>query len=364
MNSGHPIAVFVEGYFHHWLAAQRGLSPNTIISYRDALKLFLYFCSRHCRKSVDQLVIEDFDDLLVLRFLDDLEKTRGNSTRTRNSRLAALHGFFRYVATQDPTVLSRCQRICAIPVKRTAHKTMAYLENEELRALLDSVDQKRRNGIRDHALLLFLYNTGARVQEAVDLKISDLRLASPFQVKLTGKGRKERVCPLWPETVAALQNYLNQPDPDKSRRPALFLNARGEPITRFGIRHLVRGYAAKANIPCPSLKSKKVSPHTLRHTTAMHLIQSGCDISVVKDWLGHADVNTTHGYVEIDLKMKQKALDACQAPGAGKHPKRRARWQRPGILQWLDNLSKAAGIMCSIEQGPAEATRAPAGTSG
>lgn len=351
-----PIARLVQEFFHQYLAAQRGLSPNTILSYRDSLKLFLRFASERVAKPVDKLVIESFDEKLTVAFLGDLETSRGNSAQTRNGRLTALHSFFRYVAQQEPTVMARCERICAIPVKRTDHKTIEYLEDNEMHAVLDSVDQKSRRGARDYALLLFFYNTGARVQETVDLEIDDLRLETPFQVKLTGKGRKERVCPLWPEAVSALQNYLDHRKPDTSKIPTVFLNANGQPITRFGMRYIVRGYAAKANAACPSLESKKVSPHTLRHTTAMHLLQSGNELSVVKDWLGHADLNTTHGYVEIDMKMKRKALEACQPPRVETPPNSRSKWLKPGILEWLEDLSKGAGIMWSGSVPPA-ATR-------
>ena len=161
-----------------------------------------------------------------------------------------------------------------------------------------------------------------------------------MHVKLTGKGKKERLCPLWPETVAALQNYLDGRDPDTSKVPSVFVNAKGQPITRFGIRYIVRQYGAKAAQACPSMKAKKVSPHLVRHTTAIHLLQSGNDITVVKDWMGDADVNTTHDYVEIDMKMKHKALEACQPPKVKTPAKRRAKWLKPGILQWLDELSE------------------------
>ena len=193
----------------------------------------------------------------------------------------------------------------------------------------------------------------------MDLRIADLRLQTPYQVKLTGKGRKERLCPLWPETVTALQDYLTDRDPDASEVP-LFLNANGKPITRFGIRYIVRQYAAKAASLCPSMKSKKVGPHTLRHTTATHLLQSGNDISVVKDWLGHANINTTHGYVEIDMKMKQRALEACQPPKSKTH-RRRPKWMRPGILQWLDELSKRPAL-CVGPNRPALPNAQLAGT--
>ena len=341
MKATHCIARFVQHFFTQYLTAQRGLSPNTILSYRDTLKLLLQFVAGETAKPPDKLTLEDFDANLVLAFLDHLEQTRGNCSQTRNNRLAGLRTFFRYVAGQEPTVMERCKRICDIPLKRTEHTIIEYLEDEEVRALLESVDPNSRNGLRDYALLLFLYNTGARVQEAVDLELTDLRLQPPFQVKLTGKGRKERVCPLWPETVSALETYFRHRDAQASSVPAVFVNARGEPITRFGIRYLVCQYAAKAEKTCPSLKSKNVTPHSLRHTTAMHLLQAGNDITVVKDWLGHADVNTTHGYVEIDLDMKRKALQACQAPDV-KTSRRGPRWQAPKILQWLEELSRAA----------------------
>lgn len=345
MNVTHPIGPIVQAFFQEFMAAQRGLSSNTILSYRDCLRIFLRFATERVGKPVDKIVIEDFDEELVVAFLVDLEATRGNSTPTRNTRLAALHTFFRYVAHQDPEVIARCQRICAIPTKRTEHKTIEYLEDNEMSAILDSIDQNSRNGLRDYALLLFLYNTGARAQEVVDLKIDDLRFETPSQVKLTGKGRKQRVCPLWPETIAALQNYLNHPDRHACQTSHVFLNARGKHITRFGIRHIVRRYGDKAAQTCSSLNSKKVNPHTLRHTTAMHLLQSGNDITVVKDWLGHVNVNTTHGYVEADLKMKRKALEACQAPATRTRRTGRGKWLNPDILQWLDELSQTATIM-------------------
>ncbi len=350
MKSTELIAPRVEAFFRDYLSAQKGLSPNTIFSYRDSLKLLLGFCTQRLGKHADKLTLEDFDEKLAASFLDDLEATRGNTPETRNNRLAALHSFFRYVAEREPTVMARCQRICAIPRKRTDHKVVEYFEDEEIKALLESVDQTARSGARDYALLLFLYNTGARAGEVVDLKIADLRLEAPYQVKLTGKGRKERVCPLWPETVLALQNYLSSRAAETSEETSVFLNSIGEPITRFGIRYIVRKYGYKATKACSSLGSKRLSPHTIRHTTAMHLLQSGNDISVVKDWLGHADMSTTHRYVEIDMKMKRKALEAAQPPKATVTPTRRTNWLKPSILKWLEQLSKPQGIMCSARQ--------------
>ena len=356
MNTNYLIAPLIQAFFQDFLVAQRGLSPHTIAAYRDSIKLFLNFAAARLHKPVDKLTVEDFHDKLVVAFLDDLQTSRANSTRTRNARLAALHVLFRYIAGQRPEAMARCQQICALPVKRTTHNTIEYLEDHEIRAVLNSVDQSSRNALRDYALLLFLYNTGARAQEVVDLRIDKLRFETPCQVKLLGKGRKERACPLWPETVQALQNYLEHREPSATECPSVFLNANGNPITRFGIRYIVCQYAAKAGEACASIKAKKVSPHTLRHTTAMHLLQSGNDISIVKDWLGHADLNTTHGYVEIDMKMKRKALEACQPPRVETPPNSRSKWLKPGILEWLENLSKGAGIMWSGSVPPA-ATR-------
>ena len=339
MNATHSLAHLVHGFFQEYLAAQRGLSPNTILSYRDALKLFFCFAAKQTEKPVDRLILEDFDEKLALDFLDDLQAGRGNCTAVRNNRLAALRAFFRYVATQDPLGLARCQRICAIAAKRMEHKIIPYLEDKEMTAILESVDRHTGNGTRDYALLLFLYNTGARVQEAVDVKFADLRLHPPSQVKLFGKGKKERLCPLWPESVEALDNYFSVRRPDLSGESPVFINSTGRPITRFGIRYLVRQYATQAALVCPSVKSKRVSPHTFRHTTALHLLQSGNDITVVKHWLGHADVNTTHSYVEIDMKMKRKALEACEPPQTAKVSR---KWMKPSILQWLDQLSEVS----------------------
>ncbi len=345
MNTNHLIAPLIQAFFLDFLVAQRGLSPNTISAYRDCIKLFLNFAVGRLEKPVDKLTVEDFQDKLIVAFLDDLERSRGNSTRTRNVRLAALHSLFRYVAGQQPEAMARCQQICTVPVKRTSHKTIEYLENNEIRAVMKSIDQTSGNALRDYALLLFLYNTGARAQEAVDLKIDKLRFETPYQVKLLGKGRKERACPIWPETVDALQNYIAHRQPSATECPSVFLNANGKPITRFGMRYIIRQYAVKAGEACPSIKTKKVSPHTVRHTTAMHLLQAGNDLNVIKDWMGHADLNTTHGYVEIDMKMKRKALETCQPPKANAPPKCRSKWLKPGILEWLDDLSKGAGIM-------------------
>lgn len=345
MNTRHNIAALIQAFFQEFLVARRGLSSNTLTAYRDGIKLLLNFTAEQRHTPVDKLAVEDFDDRLVVDFLEHLQSARGNATRSRNTRLAPIHGLFRYIAGQVPESMARCQQICAVPNKKAAHQSMEYLEDAEMGAMLGSIEPNARHGLRDHALVLFMYNTGARVQEVVDLKLDDLRLDTPPQTRLFGKGGKDRACPLWAETVQTLRSYLDHREPSEKACRYVFLNANGQPFTRFGIRYLVRRYAAKATPTCPSLKGKNVGPHTLRHTTAMHLLQSGNDLSVIKDWLGHADMNTTHEYAAIDMKMKQRALDACQVPTTKASGKGRPRWLKPTILQWLDNLSDRAGIM-------------------
>ena len=251
-----PIAPLVQSFFEDHLAAQRGLSPNTVLACRDCLKLFLAFLSQRLGKPAQQLCSADFDDKGVLAFLDHLERERGNSARTRNARLHALRSFFSFVAARRPEDLDRCRSICAIPAKRAPApaNTVNYLEGRELRCLLDSVDQGSPQGSRDYALLLFLYNTGARVSEAAGLKADDLRLQAPLQARLRGKGRKERACPLWPETAAALKRCMSRRRAASPEAPQVFLNAAGMPLTRFGIRYIVRKYAGRARSLCPSMQ--------------------------------------------------------------------------------------------------------------
>ncbi len=331
----HPLATYMKRYFSHYLAVQKGLASNTILSYRDSMKLLLCFAADRIKKPVDKLAIEDIDEPCVLAFLDDLEEKRGCKPRTRNVRLAAIRTFFGFIAREEPSLLPQCQKIHGIPLKRTEHRTIEYLEEKEMQAVLDSVDVNSRTGIRDKALLLLLYNTGARASEIVGLRIADLRLDSIGQVKLLGKGKKQRSCPLWPETVEIINTYLRQRAPKDGVTDTLFLNANGEPITRFGIRYITRKYGAAAGAKSASLKSKAVNPHTIRHTTAMHLLRSGNEINMISRWLGHADCSTTHIYVEIDMEMKRKMLEKADAPTV----KKRMPWNNPKILEWLSSLA-------------------------
>jgi len=342
----HAVADFMQSFFSHYLPVQRGLSINTIAAYRDAIKLLLRYVADHLKKSVDVLDIEDITEVVVLGFLDHVQQQRGCSGKTRNARLAAIRCLFAFIARQQPELLAQCRQIRAIPLKRTDPVRVDYLEEAELQALMDAVDLNTRTGVRDRALLLLLYNTGARVSEVVALNLNHLCLSGSTQVDLQGKGNKHRACPLWPETVVALNDYLRQRCPTQSTTQALFLNANGAPITRFGIRHIVGKYAAIAAHQCPSIKTKTVTPHTLRHTTAMHLLRSGNDINMVSYWLGHADINTTHFYLEIDMEMKRRMIEKLDAPIINEE----TPWHKPGIIEWLNTLGNGSGL-CEVKPG-------------
>ncbi len=331
------LSYHIRQFLVQFLPHERGLSDNTILSYRDALKLLLRFCDQYLHLKVDELLCEQIDRETVLKFLDYLEQERDCTPKTRNSRLAALKTFFYYVGCEVPECLDNSQKIGSIAIKKVPHKNAEYLDTEEYKAILGSIEITSRNGKRDLALLRLMHNTGARVQEIVDIKLGDLRLDAVGQIILTGKGDKQRVCPLWKETVEAIQAYLAERKPRSKDENHLFLNAKGESITRFGIRYIVKKYTDKASKIQPSLKMKKVSPHTFRHTTAMHLLQAGNELNAVRLWLGHASLNTTHLYVEIDMEMKRKILNKSRPPELEHIEK---KWKNPEILCWLDDICK------------------------
>jgi integrase/recombinase XerD len=341
----HSLTNFMKRFFSHYLPVQKGLSANTIAAYRDAIKLLLCYAADTGAKPLDKLAAEDLTDKVVLGFLDYVQEVRSCSATTRNARLAAIHSLFAFIAREEPELLAFCQKIRTIPLKRTEHRTVDYLEEKEMQAMLDSIEKNMRTAVRDRALLLLLYNTGARVSEIVELKLSDLRLEGTAQVDLLGKGRKHRTCPLWPETVAVLQAYLKQRAPKQSATERLFLNANGLGITRFGIRYLTAKYSAAGQYRCSSLQTKTVSPHTIRHTTAMHLLRAGNDVNMVSYWLGHVDINTTHVYLEIDMEMKCKMLERTGAPAIDK----KLPWNTPDVLQWLSALGKAPEL-CAVNR--------------
>ena len=337
MDQAKEFLCHIQNFFQGFLSQTRGLSPNTILAYRDTLKLFLVFVVQFKRKSVSRLTLEDLDADTVLAFLKEIEHERKNSAVTRNLRLAALRTFFSYLITQDTLRAGQYQKIISIPLKRAAKPLMGYLELSEIKAILNAIDPKTALGQRDYVLLNFLYNTGARVQEACDLPVSAFQLQDPSWVIITGKGRKIRQVPLWPETAALLKTYFaNRAILDKPETK-VFVNSRGKSLTRFGIWHIIQTRIAQAIPQCPSLAKRKISPHTFRHTTAMHLLQAGVDLTVIKSWLGHVSLSTTHIYVEIDLEMKRKALSLCRPFEKSAELKRLIK-QNHDVISWLESV--------------------------
>lgn len=331
------LARALRGFFADHLPRVRGVSPHTVRSYRDAFMLLLRFLAERHKRPVVEI---DFPDLApgdLLAFLDHLEVDRRNGAATRNARLAAIHAFARYAATCDPEHLELCQRILAVPFKRARPRIVEYLEADEIRALLGAPNRATADGRRDHALLLALFNTGARVQEILDVRPCDLQLVRPLQVRLRGKGRKERLCPLWPQTAETLRALLTERGIDPAATQPLFRNRRGEPLTRFGIRYLLRKHAHAARSAATTLSAKRVHPHVMRHTTAVHLLQAGVDLVTISHWLGHASVETTNRYAAVDLEMKRAAV--AKARPLGYIDPALAAWRSHAtILQWLEAL--------------------------
>lgn len=331
------LARALRGFFADHLPRVRGMSPHTVRSYRDAFILILRFLAT---RRGGQVVALDFHDLApddILAFLDHLEADRHNSAATRNARLAAVHAFARYAAASHPEHLELCQRVLALPFKRARLRVVEYLEADELGALLDAPDRTTADGRRDHALLLVLFNTGARVQEILDVRPCDLQLVQPCQVRLHGKGRKERLCPLWSQTAEVLRALLLEHGVDPAGTAPLLRNHRRQPLTRFGVRYIIRKYARRAHAVAPNLAAKHVHPHTMRHTTAVHLLQAGVDLVTISHWLGHASVETTNRYVAVNLETKRAAL--AKARPLSEVDPALAAWRTDAtILQWLESL--------------------------
>jgi integrase/recombinase XerD len=301
---------WIRRFLLEHLVAERNLARNTQASYRDTLTLLLPYLSAATKTPIDRLAIEDLSPSQLRRFLEHLETNRGCSGATRNQRLGAIHSLAKFIGMHSPEHLAWCTEIRSIPFKRTATPAMAYLDKPEIDALLKSPSPRTEQGRRDHALLLFLYNTGARVDEAAHVTVADLTLGPSPSVRLVGKGNKTRSCPLWPVTADALKRLMvNRPPHER-----VFLNRRHQPLTRFGMYRLVRHAVARARQTTPSLDAKRISPHTLRHTCAVHLLRAGVDINTIRAWLGHVSLDTTHVYAETDLEMKAKALARCDPP--------------------------------------------------
>jgi integrase/recombinase XerD len=305
----------VQSFFQQYLRGARGASEHTIRAYRDALRLFFQFLvSRRGRSPVD-VSLDDIQAEAVLAFLDHVEAQRRNSAATRNCRLVALRSFVHHLLRHDVTRADQYGRILAIGSKRATLRVITYLEPQEARAVIAAVDDRAAHAERDRALLLFLYNTGARVSEALDVRPQALRLDRLRQVRIHGKGGKERYCPLWAETAAALRRIIR---PDSPSEP-IFRNACGAPLTRDGVAHILAKHVRRASETRPDLRPRRVTPHVLRHSCAVALLQAGVDVTVIRDYLGHVSIATTSRYLATNLKMKRDVLEAF--------------WKRAGLVK-------------------------------
>ncbi len=330
-NSNH-FPGLLEGFFTDRLMRERRASPNTIASYRDTFRLLLKFAQRQLKNTPSTLTLKHLDAPFISEFLDHLEDDRGNSSRSRNVRLAAIHSFFRYAAFQAPQHSALIQRVLAMPTKRYESKPVEYLNRSEVEGLVDAPDLATWSGRRDRALLMLAVQTGLRVSELVKLRCEDTVLGHGAHVRCHGKGRKQRCTPLRKQMANILREWLRERD----ARPGdpLFPNARGGPLSRDGVEYLLAKHVTVARKQCPSLANKRISPHVLRHTAAMDLLHHGVDRTVIALWLGHESVETTQIYLHADLALKEKAL-AKTAP-LGVSPGR----YRPddALLAFLESL--------------------------
>jgi site-specific recombinase XerD len=332
----HQLLSLVQSFFRDHLERMCGVSPHTIRAYRDGLRLFFAFVAARTGRDVARLQLTDLDAETVKAFLVHLESQRGNKAVSRNYRLAAIRSFFKHLVRNDPTNGNQYARVLAVPSKKTYPPIAQYLEPEDMRAILKQPDRRTPQGVRDHALLTFLYNTGARVSEVLAVRLGDLSLRYPRQVVLHGKGKKERICPLWKETVTSLQALATVRE--GQRGDLIFRNRRGEPITRNGVAYLLRKYKALAARTVPSLQRRRIAPHVARHSAAVAMLQGGVDVTGIRDVLGHASVATTNRYITTNLQMKRDALEAFWRR-AGISPKRSSPWKpTPDLLAFLQSL--------------------------
>jgi site-specific recombinase XerD len=327
---------WIRRFLMEHLVSERNLARNTQLSYRDTLRLLLPAIARRARKPVDRLAVMDLSADRVRQFLNDLEDKRGCAIATRNQRLAAIHALARFIGLHAPELVEWCGQVQAVLCKRAPRAIVSYLEKAEMDALLAAPDRTTAQGRRDHAVLQFLYNAGTRAEETAQVRIGDLILPQVPErdlasVLIRGKGNKPRRCPLWPSTVSELLPLIGT----RGASEHVFLNRCGQPLTRFGIHALVERYAVKAAAKLPSMAKKRLSPHTIRHTTATHLLRSGVDINTIRSWLGHVSLETTNVYAEVDLEMKAKALATCEI----KEDKRKPSWGADkGLMEFLTTL--------------------------
>lgn len=329
------LADLITAFFARHLAAERNASSHTIASYRDTFRLLLVHVAASNGRHVSQLTLDDLGPDAILRFLESLEQQRGNSVPTRNARLAAIRAFGAYIASQEPAAAALAQRILHIPFKKAVGRVVGYLTRDEVEAILAQPDRTTRKGRRDYLVLALLYDTGARVQELLDLCPADFRLDRLALVRLTGKGRKQRIVPLLPATATLVRAHVEETGRSPSEMGRLFRNYRGESLTRSGTAFLLDHYRRRALIQSPTLARKGISPHSFRHTKAMHMLQAGIAPVTIKDILGHAHLKTLEAYVQADLEMKRRALEGTPTPiNVGPVVQR----HEPDILRWLEQL--------------------------
>jgi len=336
MTASRPLGPLVHSFFLDHLITVKGLRPASVRSYRDTIRLLLCFVAKDKGKKITKLTVDDLTFERILAFLRYLEHDRANHVRTRNQRLAALHILFEYIATREPEMLGICQQVAAIPSKRAAPPETHFLERDEIEALLKHLAQGGRHALRDRALLLFLYNTGARVQEVADLRAGHLNLGEGALVRLHGKGDKWRTCPLWHQTAALLADLLDSSATPAAEDTPVFRSATGVALTRFGIYKIVRRHAGRLD---DARAGRKVSPHLFRHTAAVHLLEAGVEVNVIRAWLGHADLTTTNRYAEITTRAKIEALRNTEPPSTSAGSRHRPIWRSDqALLDWLSSL--------------------------
>jgi site-specific recombinase XerD len=330
----------LHSFIEDHLKTVKGLRSASVHSYRDVLRLFLSFVATDLRRRITRLQVQDLTFERVLRFLSYLEEERQNRIRTRNHRLAALHTFFEYLATRIPEMLIVAERIAAIPVKRTSPPETKFLLRDEIELLFRHLPADNAHTLRDRALLLFLYNTGARVQEVADLRVTNLDLEDPPRVRLHGKGDKWRSCPLWQQTAQILRSLLAEQGTANLPEQPVFVAGQNRPLTRFGIYKIVRRHTGCLKSTNGKGEERKISPHVFRHTTAVHLLESGVEVNVIRGWLGHATLDTTNRYAEITLKTKEAALRACEPPTESSNtlPRKPVWRDDDSLLKWLKSL--------------------------
>ena len=322
----------VQQFFTEYLVGQRALSPRTVASYRDAMVLFLNFTHKHLGSEPTALRLADIDPDLILAFLDDLEQQRHNTVRSRNLRLTALRAFLKFAARRDVSSLHDIERALGVPMKRFERPILGFLSHEEMLAVIGQASDTWTSQ-RDHLMLTMLYNTGARVSEIIGIRVSDVVLHGASCVHLRGKGRKQRSTPLWKTTAQEIRAWLRH-NPTLGTDAALLPNRDGHPMTRSNVTQRLDIAVTRAAAEFPSLAKRSISPHTIRHTTAMHLLQSGVPFNVIALWLGHESMSTTHQYVEADLSMKVKALARLQEPDSTTH-----RYHPPdALMKFLQDL--------------------------